>query len=204
MCSISSGTKGVASLSCEANSSIFGSHPNSRIMVSKGLRVWFGWILGCWLCWWQSWSQVYIRHMSLSGTITCMLVFKEAELCISLHCWIWIHCCWILLRSASVDEANTQRLWHSSEASATLLRQWKRHQDCQQPSSALEDKAHWNSSSLSQRSCCEGRHWYHTRQHWRAIGRYLHQALGWEEVLQVTVWAKYLRILKCPVIRHTS
>ena len=41
-----------------------------------------------------------------------------------------------------MDEANTQRLWHSSEASATLMRQRKRHQDCQQPSSALEDKAH--------------------------------------------------------------
>ena len=40
-----------------------------------------------------------------------------------------------------MDEANTQGLWHSSEASATLLRQRKRHQDCQQPSSALEDKA---------------------------------------------------------------
>ena len=91
--------------------------------------------------------------MSLSGTITCILVFKEAELCISLHCWIWIHCCWILLRSASMNEANTQRLWHSSEASATLLRQWKRHQDRQQPSSALEDKAHSDPSSLSQRSC---------------------------------------------------
>ena len=173
-------------------------------MVSKGLKIWSGWILGCWLCWWQGGSQVYIRHMPFSGTITCMLVFKEAELCISLHCWIWIQCCWILLRSTSMDEANTQRLWHSSEASTALLRQRKRHQDCQQPSSALEDKAHWNSSSLSQRSCCEGRYWYHTCQHWRAIGRYLHQALGWEEILQVTVWAKYLGILKCPVIRHTS
>ena len=85
-----------------------------------------------------------------------------------------------------------------------LLWQRKRHQDCQQPSSALKDKAHWNSPSLSQRSCCEGRCWYHTRQHWRAIGKYLHQALGWEEILQVTVWAKYLGILKCPVIGHTS
>ena len=36
MCPIPSGTKGVASLSCEANSSIFGSHPNSRIMYPKG------------------------------------------------------------------------------------------------------------------------------------------------------------------------
>ena len=32
-------------------------------------------------------------------------------------------------------------------------------------------KAHWNSPSLSQRSCHEGRYWYHTRQHWRATGR---------------------------------
>ena len=39
LCLIPSGTKGVASLSCEANSSIFGLHPNTRIMVSKGLRV---------------------------------------------------------------------------------------------------------------------------------------------------------------------
>ena len=46
------------------------------------------------------------------------------------------------MRSASVDEANTQGLWYSSEASATLLRQRKRHQDCQQLSLALEDKAH--------------------------------------------------------------
>ena len=41
-----------------------------------------------------------------------------------------------------MDEANSQGLWHPSKASATLLRQRKRHQDCQQPSSALEDKAH--------------------------------------------------------------
>ena len=38
-----------------------------------------------------------------------------------------------------MDEANTQGLWHRSEASPSLLRQRKRHQDCQQSSSALED-----------------------------------------------------------------
>lgn len=173
-------------------------------MVSKGLKIWSGWILGCWLCWWQSGSQVYIWNMSLSGTITCLLVFKEAKLCITLNCWIWIHCCWILLCSASMDEANSQGLWHQSEATPSLPRQRKRHQDCQQSSSALEDKAHWNSSSFSQRSCHEERYWHHSRQHWRATGRYLHKALGWENVLQVTVWAKYLGILKCPVTRHTS
>ena len=53
--------------------------------------------------------------MSLSGTITCLLVFIEAELCITLHCWIWIHCCWILLCAASTDEANSQGLWHQPE-----------------------------------------------------------------------------------------
>ena len=173
-------------------------------MVSKGLRVWSGRILACCLCWWQGGSQVYIMHMSLSGTITCVLVFKVVELYISLHCWIWIHCCWILLRSASMDEANTQRLWHSAEASATLLRQSKRHQDRQQPSLALEDKAHSDPSSFSQRSCQQRRYWYHSRQHWSVIGRYLHKAPGWEKVLQVAMWAKYLRILKCHVVGHTS
>ena len=148
--------------------------------------------------------EVYIRHMSLSGTTTCLLVFKEAELCITLNCWIWIHCCWILLCSASMDEANSQGLWHQPETSTSLLRQWECHQNSQQSSPTLEDKAHWNSSSLSQRSCYEERYRYHSRQHWRATGRYLHKALGWEKVLQVTVWAKYLGILKCPVIRHTS
>ena len=174
MCLIPGGTKGIASPSNEANSSIFGLHPNTRIMVSKGLKIWSGWILGCWLCWRQGRSQVYIRHMSLSGSISCLLVFKEAELCITLNCWIWIHCCWILLCSASVDEANSQGLWHQSEASRSLLRQQKRHQDCQQPSPALEDKAHSDPSSLSQRSCHEGRYWYHSRQDRRAVDWYLH------------------------------
>ena len=30
--------------------------------------------------------KVHIRHMSLSWTVSCLLVFKEAELCITLHC----------------------------------------------------------------------------------------------------------------------
>ena len=49
--------------------------------------------------------------MSFSWSITCLLVFEEAELCITINCWIWIHCCWILLCSASMDEANSQGLW---------------------------------------------------------------------------------------------
>ena len=124
-------------------------------MVPQGLGFWSHWIFRLWLCWWSCGPQVNIRHMPFPRKLLSMLVLEVAELRISLYCWSWIHCCWILLRSASVDEANAQRLWHSSEASATLLRQRKRHQDCQQPSSALEDKAHWNSSSLSQRSCHE-------------------------------------------------
>ena len=46
------------------------------------------------------------------------------------------------MRLASMDEANSQGLWHQSETSASLLRQRKCHQDRQQPSSTLEDKAH--------------------------------------------------------------
>ena len=59
-----------------------------------------------------------------------------------------------------------------------------------------------NLSSLSQRSCYEGSYWYHSREHWRGIGRYLHKALAWEKVLQDAVWAKYLKILECSVT-HT-
>ena len=173
-------------------------------MVPQGLGFLSHWIFWLWLCWWSCGSQVIIWYMSFPRMIFGLLVFKEAELCITLNCWIWIHFCCILLCSASVDEANSQGLWHQSEASPSLLRQRKRHQDCQQSSPALEDKAHWNSSSFSQRSCHEERYWYHSRQHWRATSRYLHKALGWEKVLQVAVWAKYLGILECPVIRHTS
>ena len=79
----------------------------------------------------------------LGRSLVCWSSKKQN--CVSLHCWIWIHCCWILLCLAYVDEANSQGLWHPPEACATLLRQWKRHQDCQQPGSALEDKAHWDS-----------------------------------------------------------
>ena len=123
---------------------------------------------------WQSWSQVYIRHMSLSGMITCMLVFKEAELCITLHYWIWIYCCWIVLCSITMDEANTQGLWHQREECASLLRQWECYQDCSQPSSALEEKAHPDSSSFSSWPCVEGRYLHRPRMHWRSAGRYLH------------------------------
>ena len=145
--------------------------PTLGLRYPKGSIFWIFW---CWLCWRQGWSQVYIRHMSFSWSITCLLAFEEAELCITLNCWIWIHCCWILLCSASMDEENSQGLWHQHEECATLLRQWKHHQAFQESSSALEDKAHRDLSSLSQRSCQQGRHWYHSRQHWRATGRYLH------------------------------
>ena len=173
-------------------------------MVSQGLGFWSHWIFRLWLCWWSCGPQVNIWHMPFPRMILGMLVLEEAKLRITLYYWSWVHCCWILLCSIAMDEANPQGLWHQCEECDTLLRQWKRHQDCQQPSSALEDKAHSDPSSLSQRSCHEGRYWYHSRQHWRAIGRYLHKALGWEKVLQVAVWAKYLGILKCPVIMHTS
>ena len=173
-------------------------------MVSQGLGFWSHWIFWLWLCWWSCGPQVNIRHMPFPRTILSMLVLEEAELRITLYCWSWVHCRWFLLCSIAMDEANSQGLRRQHEECASLLWQWECHQDCSQPSSALEDKAHWDPSSLSQRSCCEGRYWYHTRQHRRAIGRYLHQARGWEEILQVTMWAKYLGILKCPVIRHTS
>ena len=86
-------------------------------------------------------------------------------------------------------------IWSKCHSTATMKAPWK----LPKPSLALEDKAHSDPSSLSQRSCHEGRYWYHSRQHWRATGRYLHKALGWEKVLQVAVCAKYPGILKCPV-----
>ena len=64
-----------------------------------------------------------------------------------------------------MDEANPQGLRHTPEACATLLRERKLHRDCKQSSPALEDKAHSDPSTLSQRSCYEERYRYHARQH---------------------------------------
>ena len=173
-------------------------------MVPQGLSFWSHWIFWLWLCWWSGGSPVNIRHMPFPRTILSMLVLEEAELRITLYCWSWVHCCWFVLCSIAMNEANPQGLRHQCEECASLLWQWKCHQDCSQPSSALEDKAHSDSSSFSSWSRVEGRHLHRAREDWRTASRYLHKALGWEKVLQVAVWAKYLGILKCPVIMHTS
>ena len=151
-------------------------------MVSQGLFFWSHWIVWLWLCWWSGGPQVNIRHMSFPRTILGMLVLEEAELRITLYCWSWIHCCWILLCSIAMDEANPQGLWHQCEECATLLRQWGCYQDCSQPSSALEEKAHPDSSSFSSWPCVEGRHLHRPRKYWRPARRYLHKALGWEKI----------------------
>ena len=127
-------------------------------MVSQGLGFWSHWIFRLWLCWWSCGPQVNIRHMPFPRTILGMLVLKEIELCITLYCWSWVHCCWFVLCSIAMDEANPQGLRSQHEECASLLWQWECHQDWSQPSLALEDKAHLDSSSFSSWSCVEGRH----------------------------------------------
>ena len=151
-------------------------------MVSQGLFLWSHWILRLWLCWRSGWPQVNVRHMSFPRTILGTLVLEEVELRITLHCRSWVHCCWIMLCSIAMDETNPQGLWHQHEECSTLLRQWECYQDCTQPSSALEDKAHPDSSSFSSWPCVEGRHVHRPCKYWRLAGRYLHKALGWEEI----------------------
>ena len=129
-------------------------------MVPQGLGFWSHWIFRLCLCWWSCGPQVNIRHMPFPRTIFSLLVLEETELRITVYCWSWIHCCWLLLCSTALDEANTQGLWRQREECASLLWQWECHQDCSQPSSALEDKAHSDSSSFSSWSCVEGQHFY--------------------------------------------
>ena len=71
-----------------------------------------------------------------------------------------IYICWSLWGIWKKTKPRSNPLLRGDIASASLLRQWKRHQDCQQASSTLEDKAHSDPSSLSQRSWHEGRYWY--------------------------------------------
>ena len=127
-------------------------------MVPQGLGFWSHWIFRLWLCWWSCGSQVNIWHMPFPRMIFGQLVLEETELRITVYYWSWVYYCWFLLCSIAMDEANSQGLWHPPEACATLLWQRKRHQDCQQSSSSLEDKAHSDSSSFSSRSCVEERH----------------------------------------------
>ena len=56
----------------------------------------------------------------LGRSLVCW--YSKKQNCVSLYCWIWIQCCWILLCSPSLDEANSQRLWYPSEECASLLR----------------------------------------------------------------------------------
>ena len=151
-------------------------------MVPQGLGFWSHWIFWLWLCWWSCGPQVNIWYLSFPRTIFGLLVLEETELRITVYCWSWVHCCWFLLCSIAVDEANSQGLRRQREECASLLWQWECHQDCSQPSSALEDKAHSDSSSFSSRSCVEGRHFYWACEDWRTASRYLHKALGWEEI----------------------
>ncbi len=151
-------------------------------MVPQGLDFWSHRIFWLWLCWWSCGSQVNIWYMSFPRTIFGLLVLEETELRITVYCWSFVHCCWFLLCSIAVDVANSQGLWRQREECASLLWQWECHQDCSQPSLTLKDKAHLDSSSFSSWSCVEGRHLHRAREDWRTASRYLHKALGWEEI----------------------
>src|SRR3954467_3312771 len=86
VCPIPSGTKGIASPSGEANSSIFGSHPYARLMVSKRLEDGSRSLLRFRLCWRSSGQEVNLGHMSLPWSLTGVLVIEEAKLRLTLHC----------------------------------------------------------------------------------------------------------------------
>src|SRR4051812_10812397 len=86
VCLIPSSTKGITSPSGETNSSIFGSHPVARLMVSKGHTAGSCSLLRLRLCWRSSGYEVYLRNMSLPRTLIGVLVLEEAKLCLTLHC----------------------------------------------------------------------------------------------------------------------
>ena len=111
-------------------------------MVPQGLNFWSHWIFWLWLCWWSCGPQVNIWYLSFPRMIFGLLVLEETELRITVYYGSWVHFCWFLLCSIAVDEANSQGLRRQREECASLLWQWECHQDCSQPSSALEDKAH--------------------------------------------------------------
>ena len=138
-------------------------------MVPQGLCFWSHSIFWLWLCWWSCGPQVNFWHVSFPRTIFGLLVLEETELCITVYYGSWIHCYWLLLCSTALDEANPQGLWHQHEECASPLWQWECHQDCSQPSSALEDKAHSDSSSFSSWSCVEGPHFYWACEDWKQL-----------------------------------
>ena len=93
-------------------------------MVPQGLGFWSHWIFWLWLCWWSCGPQVNFWHLSFPRMIFGLLVLEETKLRISLHCRSWVHCCWIVLCSITMDEANPQGLWHQREecASTAIMR----------------------------------------------------------------------------------
>ena len=151
-------------------------------MVSQGLGLWSHWIFRLWLCWWSCGQQVNIRHMPFPRTILVLLVLEETELCITVYYWSWVYCCWFLLCSIAVDEANSQGLQRQREECASLLWQWECHQDCSQLVHHSKTKHIQIHHHFLRDHVLKGDISIEHVKAEEQFSRYLHKALGWEEI----------------------
>ena len=81
--------------------------------------------------------------------------------------------------------------------------QWECNQVDKQSSSTCKNKAHWCPPSFHNRSPTKRGHLHWECRHWRLTYRYIHQAIGWEKVLQAKEWVEHIGFLKY-VLMHPS
>ena len=86
--------------------------------------------------------------------------------------------------------------WNQIQASAIAMWQWKCHKAHQQPGSTFKNKAYWCLPSFHKRSPTKGEHLYWECGHQWSTYRYIHQAIGWENVLQAKEWVEHIGFLK--------
>ena len=66
-------------------------------LVSKRLLLWSERLHWCWFRRLCSWPQKYLRHCTVSRSLSGFLELKETKLCGSFHCWGRICCCCCVL-----------------------------------------------------------------------------------------------------------
>jgi hypothetical protein len=79
--------------------------------------------------------------MSIPWTVPSVLEFKEAKLCIPIHCWSRVCCSRRLLCSTTLDEANPSIFWMLIHQNPTFVWQWKCH--------SIGELIHWFPSQKS-------------------------------------------------------
>ena len=96
----------------------------------------------------------------------------------------------------SVSIRTLEWLWNQVQESAIAMWQWECNQVNQQSGSTWKNKAHWCLPLFHKRSSTKRGYFNWEYRHRRSTCRYIHQAIGWEKVLQAKEWVEHIGFLK--------